>query len=147
DIIFHDVWRITDRSTWEREAVGTGKKIGYSPADQGIADWFAFTQMARGTSGGAGNCAPETSSGLGMSVGWGDAYRYQRPGNFVSFGDAGDGWYVVRTTADPEDVVLESNEDDNTSYAYLRIVGTQVDVLESGLGDGPWDPGKVVYDR
>jgi hypothetical protein len=145
DIIFHDVWRITDRQAWTREPVGTGKKIGYSPADQGIADWGSFTQMAPGTSGSAGNCAPESGNRLGMSVGWGDAYRYQRPGNFVEFGDGGDGFYVVRTTADPGNVVLESNESDNTSYAFLRIVGTEIDVLESGVGDGPWDPQKVIF--
>lgn len=147
DIIFHDVWRITDRDTWAREQVGTGKKIGYSPADQGIADWYALTQTAPGTSSAAGNCAPGTTSRLGMSVGWGDAYRYQRPGNFVSFGDAGDGWYVVHTIADPNEVVEESNEADNTAYAFLRIVGTEVNVLESGIGAGPWDPSKVVFEQ
>lgn len=147
DIIFHDVWRIIDRQTWTRTLVGTGKKIGYSPADQGIANWYAFTQMSPGTSGSAGNCAPGTNSRLGMSVGWGDAYRYQRPGNFVEFGEAGDGWYVVHTTADPDDVVLEADESDNTSYAYIRIVGTEISVLESGVGEGPWDANKVVFEQ
>ncbi|HVL90245.1 MAG TPA: hypothetical protein VM841_08435, partial [Actinomycetota bacterium] len=146
NVIFHDVWRITDPSIWAREAIGAGKKIGYSPADQGIADWFDFTQMAPGTSGSAGNCAPGTNSRLGMSVGWGDAYRYQRPGNFVEFGNAGDGLYVVRTIADPENVVEESDESDNTAYALIRIVGTEINVLETGQGNGPWDSGKVIYE-
>jgi hypothetical protein len=147
DIIFHDVWRITDTTTWAREQIGTGKKIGYSPADQGIADWHTFTQMAAGTGGSAGNCVPDKTSRLGMSVGWGDAYRYQRPGNFVDFGAGGDGYFVVHTVADPMHVVDESNEGDNTAYAYLRIFGTQVDVIESGIGEGPWDAGKVPFER
>jgi len=147
NIVYHDVWQITDRSTWARTKIGTGKKIGYSPADQGIANWRAFTQMAPGTAGGAGNCAPGTDSRLGMSVGWGDTYRYQRPGNFVSFEGAGDGWYVVHTIADPENVVLESNESDNSAYTYIRVIGTDVQVLESGIGEGPWDPNKVLFDR
>jgi hypothetical protein len=74
-----------------------------------------------------------------MSPGWGDAYRYQRPGNFVDFAQGGDGFYVVRTTADPENVVLESDEQDNTSYAYVRVIGEQIDLLETGLGTSPWD--------
>lgn len=146
DVIFHDIWKVTDRSTGEMVKAGDGKKLGYSPADQGIAEWQRFVQAPAGTSGSAGNCAPGSDSRLGMSAGWGDAYRYQRPGNYVEFGANGDGWYVVRTIADPLGQVLESDESDNTSYAYVRVVGTEVDVLESGLGESPWDPDKVVFE-
>ena len=147
DIIFHDVWRITDRTTWARTPVGTGKKLGYSPADQGIAEWRSFTQMSSGTGGAARNCAPGSDSRLGLAVGWGDAYRFQRPGNFVSFEGAGDGYYVVHTIADPLNHVIESNENDNTAFAYLRVVGTEINILEAGIGEGPWDPNKVPFER
>lgn len=145
NIIFHQLYLVTDRTNGAMVQVGDGKKLGYSPADQGIGEWSRFVQAPAGSSGGFGNCAPGTSNRLGMSSGWGDAYRYQRPGNFVDFTAGGDGYYVVQTTADPENVVLESNENDNTSYAYLRIVGEEIDVLESGIGASPWDPNKVVY--
>ena len=147
DIIFHDAWRIDDTTTWARTKVGTGKKIGYSPADQGIADWAAFTQMPRGTAGSAGNCTPGSGNRLGMAVGWGDAYRYQRPGNYVEFSEGSDGRFVVRTIADPNNVVEESNEDDNTAYAYITVWGNDVDVIEAGIGQGPWDPNKVLFER
>lgn len=146
DIIFHELLRVTDRQTGTLVPVGRGRKIGYSPADQAIAEWSRFVQGLAGSSGLAGNCVPGTTNRLGMSRGWGDAYRYQRPGNYVEFGDGADGWYVVRTIADPTNVVLESNEGDNVSYAYLRIVGEDVNVLETGRGSSPWDPNKVLLD-
>ena len=145
DIIFHELLQVTDRTAGTLVPAGGGRKLGYSPADQAIAQWDRFVQAPAGSSGGAGNCEPGTDSRLGMSRGWGDAYRYQRPGNYVEFGTNGDGFYVVRTKADPSDVVLESDESDNTSYAYLRIVGEDVNVLESGIGSSPWDPNKVIY--
>lgn len=144
DIIFHDLMRVTDRAAGTMFPVGVGKKLGYSPADQGIVSWNAFTQAAAGTSGGAGNCAPGTQNRLGMSRGWGDAYRYQRPGNYVEFGTNADGLFVVRTTADPLNVVLETDETDNTSYAFIETIGDSIDVIEMGRGSSPWDPNKVV---
>lgn len=145
DIIEHRLYRVTDRTTGAMTQVGTGKKLGYSPADQGIAEWTRFVQAPAGSSGTLGNCAAGTGNRLGMARGWGDAYRYQRPGNFVDFSAGGDGYFVVQTIADPNNVVLESSDADNTSYAYLRISGEEIDVLESGVGVGPWDPNKVIY--
>jgi hypothetical protein len=144
NIIFHRLFRVTDSVAGVMVPVGDGKKLGYSPADQGIVEWGEFTQGLAGSSGGAGNCAPGTGNRLGMSRGWGDAYRYQRPGNYVEFGTNADGRFVVQTIADPEDVVLETDETDNTTYAYIEITGDAVDVIETGRGSSPWDPTKVV---
>ena len=142
DIVHHTILRVVSPGVLEE--VGTGLKIGYSPADQGMPMWHLFDQARAGTSGAAGDCTGGMSaSRVGMSPGWGDAYRYQRPGNFVNFEGAGDGYYVVQTTADPEGVVAESNEDDNTSYAYIRVIGQQIDVIEAGLGTSPWDSQEV----
>ena len=51
---------------------------------------------------GAGNCQSFSDGVLGLSPGWGDVYRWQRPGQYVEFGQLGDGRYVVRATVDPE---------------------------------------------
>lgn len=146
DIVFHKIYRVTDRSSGAMVVAGNGQKLGYSPADQSFPEWTRFVQAAAGSSGSAGNCAGTGfDSRLGLSRGWGDAYRYQRPGNFVEFGDNGDGYFVVTTTADPTNVVLEANEANNTSYAYVRIEGDHVDVIESGVGASPWDPNKTLF--
>jgi hypothetical protein len=126
------------------EPVGDGKKLGYSPADQGMPQWDRFVQAPAGTSGSAGNCRAGADNRLGMSAGWGDTYRYQRPGNYANFADAGDGEFVVRTIADPLDHVREADETDNVSYAHIRVAGVDVQLLEFGRGASPWDPNKVV---
>ncbi|HVL33409.1 MAG TPA: hypothetical protein VM600_07500, partial [Actinomycetota bacterium] len=152
DIIGHQLFRVTDPTTGEMVATGAGKKLGYSPADQGMPEWAKFDQAPPGSSGAAGNCAPGTTSRLGMSRGWGDAYRYQRPGNYVEFGDNTSGYFVVQTIADPRNDVLESDESDNTAYAYISVaidaLGTEsIDIIESGIGQSPWDPAKKIIDR
>ena len=140
DIIHHTIYEVIDPEAGVMIPAGEGKKIGYSPADQGMPHWWLFNQAQRGSSGSGGDCTGgQSGSRVGMSPGWGDAYRYQRPGNFVEFGVNDDGLYVVTTTADPLSQVAESDEADNTSYAYLRVIGDQVDVLETGLGSSPWN--------
>jgi hypothetical protein len=124
---------------------GKGEKTGYHPADQAFADWDQFVQAKQGTYGDDGNCYPGSNQEIGLSRGWGDAYRWQRPGNFVEFGNNPDGWYVVRTVADPLNHVMETDETDNIGYAYLRIVGDSVRLIEEGRGLSPWDPNKVVH--
>jgi hypothetical protein len=144
DIIYTELYKVTDPIEGKMWAAGEGRKLGYFPADQAFADWHRFVQAPRATSGSAGNCVEGSNQRIGMSVGWGDVYRWQRPGNYVDFGTNTDGLYVVRLTADPFDNILESNEKDNTGYTYVRVTGDQVEVLEYGRGLSPWDPNKQV---
>jgi hypothetical protein len=144
DIITHALYKVSNRSTGAMTLAGRGQKLGYSPADQSIPRWTVFDQAKSGTGGSAGNCKTDIDNRLGLSRGWGDAYRYQRPGNFVDFNTNGDGYYVVRTTADPVNVVQESNNANNSSYAYIRVEGDHVDVIETGHGLSPWDVNKEV---
>ena len=83
---------------------------------------------------------------LGLSVGWGDVYRWQRPGMYVEFGGQPNGRYVVRSIVDAEHRVLETNDGDNVSYAYIEVQGRTIELLERGWGLDPWDPDKVVFD-
>lgn len=148
DIIFLELFRVTDPESGTMEPVGDGRKIGYSPANQAFSDWFAFDQRT-----GAGSSVPGCPSGgggVGMQPGWGDVYRYQRPGNWVNFGTNPDGLYVIRLTADPVGNVLESNEGNNASYTYVRlalgavVAGDEIEILEQGRGQSPWDPNKEI---
>ena len=144
DIFYNELYKVADPETGRMFAAGSGQKLGYSPADQALADWHRFAAAPVGTSASAGNCQEGAGSRLGMSVGWGDVYRWQRPGNFVEFGTNEDGLYVVRLTADPMNNILESNENNNTGYSYIRVNGDKVEVLEHGRGLSPWDPNKQV---
>jgi hypothetical protein len=152
---FHDdgvldmeLFRVNGDSTLTK--VGAGTKSGFCPANQLIGDWRAFNntppdgEIGSGDTG-TGNCQNPVDGVLGLSPGWGDVYRWQRPGMYVDFGDNPDGLYVVRITIDAPNTILESNESDNSAYALVKVVGDQAIELERGQGASPFDPHKVVF--
>ena len=150
NILTYEGFRVVDRRLGRLEPFGAGTKSGFCPADQLFGDWFRFDQAIRGDFGEGdtptGNCFDPQDGLLGLTSGWGDVYRWQRPGQYVEFAGQGDGLYVIRSTVDAADAILETDETDNTSYALIRVVGRTVDILERGRGTDPWDPTKVLYD-
>ena len=149
-VLTYELFHVDNPSTGGLTQTGVGTKSGFCPADQLFGDWHTFTQLPSGSFGQGdsavgGNCFAPQGGQLGLSVGWGDVYRWQRPGQYVEFGGQGDGRYVVRTTADKYNNVLEENESDNTSYAYIEVTGENVKILERGQGTDPWDTTKIVF--
>jgi hypothetical protein len=147
-ILGYEVYRVLDRMRGRMVKAGPGHKSGFCPADQLIGEWSRFVQAGADTYGegdsATGNCFSPTEGLLGLSVGWGDVYRWQRPGQFVDFGNGGDGSFVVRAIVDTGNDVLESNERNNVSYALILVSGDNIDIVERGLGSDPWDPHKQV---
>ena len=144
-----ELLKVLDASKGTTEHAGDGPKQGFCTGDVMVADWRAF--------GGEQNSADSTcldSAGfvydptrgtkMGLSPGWADLYSWEQDGNYVEFGLNGDGRYLVRSTADVLNNILESTEKDNTSYAYIQVTGSTIKVLERGRGLGPWDKHKVL---
>jgi hypothetical protein len=130
--------------------VGAGTKSGFCPANQLLGIWRSFAnQPPNGGIGsgdvGSGNCQDPANGVLGLSPGWGDVYRWQRPGMYVEFGNNPDGLYVVRITINAGHEVLESSYANNSAYALVKVVGDRVQELERGQGLSPWDPHKIVF--
>jgi hypothetical protein len=146
-----DLYRVLDARHGRVSLAGTGPKQGFCTGDVMIADWSSFANLDQNSAhsdclsqlGPTGTVQP-TGTSMGLSAGWADLYSWEQDGNYVNFGTNGDGDYLVRSTADAAGVVLESNEHDNTSYAYIRVRGNAITVLERGRGSGPWDPHKVL---
>ncbi len=80
---------------------------------------------------------------MGLSTGWTDLYGWFQAGNYVRW-PGGDGFYVVRAMADGLETLVETNEKDNYGYAFVKVEGNEVTVIERGRGTDPWDPNKVV---
>jgi hypothetical protein len=130
--------------------VGTGTKSGFCPANQLLGIWRSFANEPPNAiigSGdiGTGNCQNPADGVLGLSPGWGDVYRWQRPGMYVEFGGNPDGLYVVRITIDTEHRVLQSSYAYNSAYALVRVNGDTIQEIERGQGLSPWDPHKIVF--
>lgn len=151
---FHDdyvlsfrLYAVTDSDKGVMKQVGAGNKSGFCPADQLWGDWYSFNQgyVVPGGDSATGNCMSPSKGVLGLSVGWGDVYRWQRPGMYVEFGGQGNGRYIVQSRVDEQDHVLETDETDNVSYAYVQIENDNIQLLERGWGESPWDSRKVVF--
>jgi lysyl oxidase len=123
---------------------GSGKKLGLCPADELFADWHTFNQQQTNTF--TANCgySPGEAS-MGLNIGWGDVYRWQRPGQYVDFSGDGDGYYLLQVTVNAGHQVLVVHPHDNVGYAYIHVVGDRVTLIERGQGTSPWDPAKVVF--
>ena len=143
EILDYRLYKVTDPSRGTLKPAGAGTKSGFSPADQLFADWTKFDQVEGEFVEGEPSTFGE--SAFGLSVGWGDVYRWQRPGQYVEFDGNGDGLYLVRAIVDVNNHVLETNETDNVGYAYVQITGESVRIIERGQGLSPWDPSKKVF--
>jgi hypothetical protein len=140
-----ELLKVLDPAKGEMVAAGIGPKQGFCMEDFKIAVWNKFLndppKSVRQDCDVVGS--PSQTTQLGLGAGWGDIYSYHLDGNYVEFGDNTDGLYVVRSIADAFQQVLESDHTDNAGYAYIRVVGNTIQVLERGRGMSPWDRGKV----
>lgn len=151
---FPEDWKRGDPQPQLSE-VGEGRKMGLMPTPETMADWGRFYHLPRkfhhvpddSECGEGGPCGE-----LALQAGWGDAYEWNRDGNYVDFpqspalsGIPKEGFYLLRGTADFAGQVVESNEDDNASYAFFEVASNgKVELIERGYGTDPWDPSKVV---
>ncbi len=128
---------------------GIGTKSGFCPADQLFGEWRRFAQAPSGEfSEGdtvTGNCFSPNDGTFALTKGWGDIYRWQRPGQFVEWAGNPDGYYVIRASVDLGNFTKESDETDNSSYALIRVIGRRVELIERGQGLSHLDPEKEVF--
>lgn len=148
-ILTYELFSVDGPEGTELKPAGKGTKSGFCPADQLIGEWRRFTQDPSGTFGegdtATGNCYGAQNGAFTLTRGWGDVYRYQRPGQYVEFAGNGDGYYVVRTTVDITNTTLELSEDDNSAYALIRVSGKRIEMVERGQGKSHVDPAKEVF--
>jgi hypothetical protein len=67
----------------------------------------------------------------GMSVGWGDTYKYYLSGQEIDVTDLPPGDYLLKIVVDPKNRLLESNDTDNTCVTSIRLSGDTVSVVSS----------------
>lgn len=145
-----------------------GRKAGFCPSDERLADWPRFFQDWReqwirernaeqANEGDLGEgallaliCQSPDEPMMGLDAGWGDEYEWGRVDQFVPFPTNGlgtgpkPGSYVLRATTDADGHVLESDETDNVSFVYFTVdEGGTITIKQRGYGADPWGPKKV----
>jgi hypothetical protein len=141
--------RVLDLDAGTHEHVSDGPKQGYCIAPYVVVNWRAFDNdpIRQHSTCDSRNDTPFEEAVMWLERGWSDVYGWSLDGNYVPVpADAPDGLYVISASTDSNDEIVETNDDDNASYALVQITGNEVHLVERGYGEGPWDPNHVVDD-
>jgi hypothetical protein len=65
----------------------------------------------------------------GLSVGWNDTYRDHIPGQIVDITPLPDGLYAFKSTVDPENIIVESEDANNSAVIYFSLYEDQITVF------------------
>lgn len=135
----HDHWHVKNLETYRLirrrsgAQVGTSLKSGFCFADSVAYNlslvgaplspvWDPSTACSRGQ--------PDSLSvPMGLSVGWGDMYRYTLPDQFIDITGLPLGTYRLVATADDANRFIESNDLNNSTRIDLRVRANSVIVL------------------
>ncbi|MDQ3963088.1 MAG: hypothetical protein M3277_04130, partial [Actinomycetota bacterium] len=129
--------------------VAPGRKLGFGPGNEFLADWHRFYQ---GDPQHYYDSGDARDGDISVQTGWGDIYEWNRSGNYVDFPQAVpgvplSGFYVLRGTTDSLHQIVEADNSDNLSYALFEVTELgDVTLVERGYGSDPWDRDKVVLD-
>ena len=119
--------------------VSRRRKQGFCTGPSGIVDFDRFVQDPWIDA--ASVCEREVvTSGKGyvrLARGWFDVYGWQLPGQYLDFTGQPDGEYVVVVEADPDGLLLETDERDNVAWARIRVRGWSVESVSSGYCPHP----------
>lgn len=133
-------------------SIDQGRKVGFCPGDERLADWErvrqeAITGFGNSDGGEIGpSCVDPAEPRMRLAAGWGDLYEWARIEQFVGFptnpdGSPAAGLYLLRTTVDAESRIEETNENDNTSFVYFEVCSgcapQGLRIIERGYGLDP----------
>lgn len=65
----------------------------------------------------------------GMSVGWGDTYKYYLAGQEIDITDLPDGDYKLTIEVDPNNLLVETSDADNSNTILIRLQNGRVKAL------------------
>jgi lysyl oxidase len=71
---------------------------------------------------------------MGLSVGWGDIYRWSLPDQYIDITGLTNGRYRLYAEVDPDNWFQENNARNNLSWINIRISGEKVTIVRYGPG-------------
>ena len=137
----HSHWHVRDLELYElHPLVENPVRVGVG-AKQGFCFWdnAAYRLTLPGAPQSAvyrscGNSGSLTSVTMGLSIGWGDTYRWSTVGQWVDITGLTAGSYRLSATADARAEFLEASESNNTAWVdiHIRAKGNRIRILGSG---------------
>ena len=134
----HGHWHVqgmVDVDLWSTLHHAKGEKIGYCFFDTTVVNLALpgapLSPVYRETT-----CARETglTSRVGISVGWGDKYKWSLPFQWVDVTGLPAAEYRIRAIVDPRNLFAESSDTNNCTYTRLQMnpAASTVSALGSG---------------
>ncbi len=117
----YELWTLQPNGTLD-QVVATSGKVSYC-----LRDIRRSSEAERIDQAGFTSCSPVRQ---GLSVGWTDVYQYYLAGQSIDITGLEDGTYALMSTADPHNLIWESDETNNGVVIYLEILGTKVTVID-----------------
>lgn len=128
----HNHWHVRDLESFELERLRNGSKVG-TGAKHGFCFWdnhrYGSEQDPYYT--GCGQ-STDLEVKMGLSVGWGDLYRYSLPDQYIDITGLGRGRYRLEGTADADNWFRESEESNNSTWVDVRIRNGRAKVMGYG---------------
>ncbi len=134
----HGHWHVqgmVDVDLWSTFHHAKGEKIGYCFFDTTVVNLALpgapLSPVYRETT-----CARETglTSRVGISVGWGDKYKWSLPFQWVDVTGLPAAEYRIRAIVDPRNLFAESSDTNNCTYTRLQINPAASTVSAIGSG-------------
>jgi hypothetical protein len=117
----YELWSLAENGTLDRVAATSGK-VSYC-----LRDIHRNPHPDQAPRMGYGTC---TYGRQGLSVGWVDVYDHYLPGQSIDISGLADGVYALISTADPYNLIQESDETNNAAVIYLKISGPRVSIVD-----------------
>lgn len=130
----HDHWHIEDFALYELRSLTPEGEPGSVVASSGKIS-FCITENTRVDGELMGDAERWEYKGCGdevqgISPGWGDTYGSSVSGQELNIETVPDGEYALRSVADPENILIESDDGNNEAVDYLEIEDDEVRELE-----------------
>ena len=119
------------------DPIRTGRKVSFCIADTTIDSWLLKGDGPRTYN--APDCLFPAFSDAdndyliqGITTGWADTYDWYLPDQYIEVTGVPDGYYILETTVDPDNALVEKDETNNCGSVLIRLtnVGTAMQHAE-----------------
>ena len=126
----YEIWSL-DELGQPLEQVLTSGKIGYCLID--VDPWSKSVEPGQDESENFRQYGGCNWARQGLSSGWTDTYESHLADQYVDVTELKAGTYVLRSIVDPDDLILEVDDENNEARLYFRLRGQQLDVYGSAF--------------